>query len=192
MMMEIEDVQWPKTLFDNTEPRQPGIHLSDVTRDLINSSGLGYKGGGFTDMQLTAEIGLLWEDVLSLIMARKYATRPVQVREDGIWMSLDGICPDPKGEYPLVVEEYKAAWSSARKTPDQNLSYMMQVKSYCRAAGTPCAIMRIFHLMGDYRGSGPLYRVARFVFDDRELEANWQMIVAHKERMVTSGKIQSV
>ena len=181
MEIEFEDTQWPKTLFEDEEPRAEGLHLGTVIRSLQESSGLGYKGKGFSDMELTAEIGLLWERVLSKVMGEKYAMRPPQVQSDGIWMSLDGIGPDPKGEVPLVVEEYKATWQSTKRSPLENFYYMCQVKSYCRAMGTQVAVMHIFYIMGDYRGSGPIYRVARIRFTEHELEQNWNMIVRHKE-----------
>lgn len=186
MNIEIEDVKWPEVMWDDDEKREEGLHLGDVTRSLADRSGLGYKpgkGGGFTDMELTAEIGLLWERVLSLIMRDKYAVRPPQIESDGIWMSPDGIGPDPKGEVPLVVEEYKATWKSCRNPPTDNFNYMVQVKSYCRALDTAVAVMRIFHIMGDYKGSGPIYRVARLEFTKWELEQNWDMILREKERM---------
>lgn len=183
MEIEITDEKWPKTLFIDDEPRAEGLHLGEVIRSLMNSSGLGYKGKGFSDMQLTAEIGLLWEDVLSKVMRDKYAARPGQIRVDGIWVSPDGVGPDPDNEVPLVLEEYKATWQSTRRSPTDNFYYMAQVKSYCRAIETSIAIMRIFYIMGDYKGSGPIYRVARIKFTKRELDKNWEMILKHKEGM---------
>ena len=186
MIISTEDIKWPRVTFDDIEPRQPGLHLGDVIRSLSETLGTnpGRKGGGgFQDMKLTAEIGLLWEDMLSLIMGQRYAMRPSQMVRDGIWMSPDGIGYDPDGQYPMAVEEYKATWQSTRRCPSENWRYMTQVKSYCRAVGTPCAIMRIFYIMGDYKGSGPIYRVSRIVFDPRELEDNWRMIVRHAEGM---------
>lgn len=189
MEITIEDVKWPKTLFEDEAEREEGLHLGTVIKSLMESSGLGYKGKKFTDMELTAEIGLLWERVLSKVMGDKYAMRPPQVQVDGIWMSLDGIGPDPLGEVPLVVEEYKAAWKSTKQSPVDNFYYMCQVKSYCRAIGTNIAIMRIFHVVGDYRGSGPIYRVARIVFTDWELNQNWSMVLREKDRMIEKGII---
>jgi len=178
-----EDVKWPKTLFDDDEERQPGLHLGDVIRSIQESLGIGYKGDGFNDMQLTAEIGLLWEGVLSKIMRDKYAVRPGQIIEDGIWMSPDGLGEDPLGEVPIVLEEYKATWKSTKWPLTDNFPYMTQVKSYCRAVGTNVAVMRVFYLMGDYKGSGPIYRVVRITFTDLELEQNWDMIVTHAKKM---------
>lgn len=182
MEIQITDEKWPQTLFEDEEPRAEGLHLGDVTRSLMDRAGMGHKGG-FKDMELTAEIGLLWERALSKIMREKYAVRPPQICEDGIWLSPDGIGPDPEGEVPLVVEEYKATWQSTRRSPLDNMAYMVQVKSYCRALGTTVAIMRIFYLMGDYKGSGPIYRVARIKFTQWELDQNWQMVLKEKERM---------
>lgn len=184
MEIIIEDTKWPNTIWDDDgEDRKEGLHLGEVIKSLMEYSGLAYKGKGFTDMELTAEIGLLWERVLSKVMAEKYAMRPPQIQSDGIWMSLDGIGPDPLDEVPLVVEEYKAAWKSTKQSPVDNFYYMCQVKSYCRAIGTNVAIMRIFHIMGDYKGSGPIYRIARLVFTDWELDKNWEMILREKKRM---------
>ena len=129
MEIEISDVKWPRTLFEESEPRQPGTHLSDVIKSLEIKSGLRPNPkGGFNDMELTAEIGLLWERVLGKVMAEKYAVRPPQICEDGIWMSPDGIGEDPDGKVPMVLEEYKAAWKSTRSSPADNFKYMTQVK----------------------------------------------------------------
>jgi len=194
MEIIIKDEKWPKTLFEDADEREDGLHLGHVVKSLMDNSGLGYKGEGFSDMELTAEIGLLWERALSKIMREKYAPRPPQLLIDGIWMSPDGVSTndplgslsvglDPDGEVPLVVEEYKATWRSTNKSPVDNFYYMCQVKSYCRAVGTTVVVMHIFHLMGDYKGSGPVYRVARITFTEWELEQNWEMIIKHKEAM---------
>ena len=82
-----------------------------------------------------------------------------------------------------AVEEYKATWKSTRRCPTEDFYYMTQVKSYCRAVETNVAVMRIFYIVGDYKGSGPIYRVSRIVFTQQELEENWAMIVKHKDKM---------
>lgn len=188
MEIQITDTRWPKTLFDDEgDERRPGVHLGAVIQSLKNAAGLGYKGDGFNDMQLTAEIGLLWENVLGKVMREKYAVRPPQIECDGIWMSMDGVnsdlCPgsDPAGEVPLVLEEYKLTWKSNKHSLLDDFYYMCQVKSYCRAIGTNVAVMRVFYIMGNYRGSGPSYRIARIRFTDKELEDNWKMITRHRE-----------
>jgi len=201
MEVQIIDTKWPETLFDDEgDPRRDGLHLGTVIKSLQNASGLGYKGGGFEDMNVTAEIGLLWELILSRIMREKYAVRPPQIEVDGIWMSPDGVgfedplgaisvAPDPAGEEPVVVEEYKAAWASTKNNPTDNFYYMCQAKSYCHAIDTPVVVFRIFHVMGNYRGSGPIYRIARIRFTPKELTDNWAMILRHKATMIEKGEI---
>ena len=183
MKMTYVDEKWPGVMWDDEEPREGGLHLGTITKSLIQSSILARKGKGFTDMELTAEIGLLWERTLSKIMGDKYAQRPGQIQKDGIWMAPDGIGPDPEGEFPIAIEEYKCTWQSSNRSPTDNFKYMIQVKSYCRAIETPIAVMRIFYIMGDYKGSGPLYRVARIEFTQDELNRNWAMVLQHKEEM---------
>lgn len=194
MEHQILDTPWPKTLFDDEgDSRRDGLHLGEIIRSIEEKSGLGYKGAGFTDMQLTAEIGLLWELILSRVMREKYAVRPPQIQRDGIWMSPDGVGfrdpigsmsvgSDPTGEAPFVVEEYKATWKSTKNDPTSDFKYMMQVKAYCHALETQFAVMRLFYIMGDYRGSGPIYRICRIRFSQKELDNNWNMILRHKEK----------
>jgi hypothetical protein len=179
----IKDQKWDKVIFEESEPRQPGLHLGQVIKSLMDKSGLGYKGKGFADMELTAEIGTLWERVFSKAAAEKYIVRPPQMEMDGVWLSLDGVGPDPEGRVPLVVIEYKVSWSSTNKSPSDNFYYMAQVKSYCKAVDTKVVVFHNFHVMGDYKGSGPVYRVARIEFSKKEIEDNWRMIVQHKRGM---------
>ncbi len=177
MKYESADALFPSTQFRGHRTR--GLHLSDIISDLLEKSGLGYKGKGFVDMQLTAEIGLLWEDVLAYVMGEKYAESPGEIEKDGIIMTPDGVGPDPVGLVPIVVEEYKATWKSTRTHPNEVVRYMMQVKGYCQAVETNTAIMHVFYIVGDYKGSGPMYRRCRLTFTDKELWENWEMIRKH-------------
>lgn len=183
MEINVEDVKWPETLFDDDEPRQDGLHLGEVIRYITQLSSSNKKRASFLDMELTAEIGLLWERVLGKVMAEKYAIRPPQIQKDGVWMSPDGIGPDPDGILPMVVEEYKCTWQSMRRDLRDNFYYMTQAMSYCNAYDVNVAVFRVFYIMGDYRGSGPVYRQARIEYTRRELRDNWDMILRHKNEM---------
>lgn len=182
MEVETVDERWPGVIWPDDEPRQKGTHLSDLTRPLLKDMGYWKGKGGFTDMELTAEIGTLWEEIYSRCMADKYIFKPPQIQKDGIWLAPDGIGPDPAGIVPLVVEEVKFTWKSTKSCPTEQLHYMLQLKSYCYALDTTVGIMRIFHCMGDYKGSGPIYRVSRIVFTQRELERNWEMILRARDK----------
>ena len=181
MEYEFEDAPFPAIMWET--PRTPGLHLSDIIDDLLNKSGLGYKGKGFTDMELTAEMGLLWERVLSLVAAQKYANNPLgEIEKDGVLMTPDGIGPDPKGEVPMVLEEYKITWKSNKSHPNEIIRHMMQVKSYCWAIDTNVCVMKTMYIMGDYRGSGPTYRQSRITFTKRELVENWDILISHAKK----------
>ncbi len=84
----------------------------------------------------------------------------------------------------MVLEEYKLTWKSTKNSITDNFYYMTQAKSYCRALGVNVAVFRVFYVMGDYRGSGPIYQVSRIKFSQKELDMNWDMIVKHKEEMM--------
>ena len=186
MEYEFEDVLFPAVRFDS--PRTPGLHLTYVIRDLLDKAGLGYTGAGFTDMNLTAEVGLLWEIALSSAFASKYGQSPGELECDGILLTPDGIGPDPKGEHPVIVEEYKCTWKSLRTHPTDVPYYMHQVKGYCYVVDTPVVLFHMVYLMGDYRGSGPMYRKCRIVFTADELWNNWKLLRSHAEREGLYGK----
>ena len=73
------------------------------------------------------EIGVIWEDALSLAFAKRYneSTRIYEVRLDGLIGSPDGIREAP------VVDEFKATSKGMKKGPWENKVWMMQVMSYC-------------------------------------------------------------
>jgi len=183
MHIVAKDTKWPEVRFEESEPRKDGLHLGTIIKSLMDKTGLGYKGKGFDDMELTAEIGTLWERVFSMVMAAKYSVRPPQMELDGVWLSLDGMGPDPEGKVPLVVIEQKFTWKSTKSSPVDNFYYMAQLQSYCKAIGTKVAIMHIFYCNGDYKGSGPIYREARVEFTQHEIDKNWSMILKHKREM---------
>ena len=111
-----------------------------------------------------------------------------EVIKDGIIMSPDGLGVDPDGDVSGVnLEEYKLTWKSIKSHPKDNWNYMTQIQCYLNGVGLNCCIMRIIYIMGDYKGSGPVYKKFVFEFDDYELEENWQMILNHRDRMIKNG-----
>jgi hypothetical protein len=183
VIVQDEVVNWPETLFIDEYERPDGLHLGTIQRWLRQRMQPIKGGEGFKDMKLTAEIGLLWEDVLSLVMGNKYAVRPPPIEVDGIWLSPDGLNSDPEGKVPMVVEEYKATWKSVNRPIQDDYHYMMQLQSYCYGYETNVGLMRVFYLMGDYKGSGPLYRVSRIEFTRKELETNWNTVLRLRSQM---------
>ena len=74
------------------------------------------------------------------------------------------------------------SWKSYRTHPNELLNYMMQVKSYCHVVETNVCVMKMMYIMGDYKGSGPMYRESRITFTNRELKENWDMLIGHAKK----------
>lgn len=165
------------------------IHLSDIAKYIEFKMDFAKKNGAIDwNMAVAAEVGFLWEDLLSLVYADKYAARIGEVELDGIVGSPDGLsASDPFDVEPIVNEEYKATWRSVNKSPDKIWYWMTQFKSYCKMLGVTVTVARVLYLNGDYKGSGPLYRVFRIEFTDRELQENWDMILKHRDEMLSKG-----
>lgn len=174
--------------------RSEGLHLTDVIKYIEKKLDAQYKGTGFKNQALTMDIGFLWENVLSYVYGSLMALRPGEIICDGISCSPDGIgydediCNTDKelivsGTGQPCVEEYKATWKSTKTSPTDVWYYMTQVKSYAYVLGLNIVVMRIIYLMGDWKGSGPQYRVCRIVFEDDEIENNWKMITKYAEEM---------
>lgn len=175
---------------DRTSAHDTGkIHLSDIAKYIEYKMKFGPVGKATKwNLNVAAEVGFIWEEVLSMVLRDRYAARIGEVELDGIVGSPDGLSPyDPFGQVPIVNEEYKATWRSSNKTPDKVWYYMTQFKSYCKMLGVNVTVARILYIMGDYKGSGPQYHVYRIEFTDQELQENWDMILAHKEEMLEKG-----
>jgi len=173
------------------EPRSKGLHLTTVIRSIEKELGWDYKGKGFEDQDLTMEVGFWWEDMIAMVMAERLsAGRPGEVVKDGIIGSPDAVGPNPglitaegkvlvKPSSEVILEEYKFTWKSSRNKITDDWYYVTQGKSYCYMCGLTKCLWRVCYCMGDYRGSGPIYRQCFVEFTEEELYLNWQMILGH-------------
>lgn len=157
--------------------RSRGHHLSGIIRAIalqlkILAPG---SGDGFTKMAA----GLAWEEWVIPRLHQNILKHPGEFLKDGIYMSPDGLSIDDDGE--VRVHEFKFTWKSAAKQTDQEWMWMAQAKAYCLAAGTNRASMHVYYVNGDYRNSGPIYRIEDHIFSNRELEENWRTILRGRE-----------
>ena len=159
------------------------IHLTSIISAIEKEMGWEYKGTGFKDFELAGEMGFMWEDVLTLVMAERYVgARLGEVEKDGIVGSPDGIGIDPEtGE--VVLTEHKLTWRSINKPIEKNWKWMTQAKGYCHMLDLDTVIFRVFHIMGDYAGSGPLPQTVRIRYNWKELEDNWKMLTDYMEKL---------
>ena len=150
------------------------LHLSDIYTDLDKTLFPKNSTADLTN-KLWGEVGFLWEMVLSRALADHCSERPGEVELDGVIGSPDGFDPDTQ-----VLDEYKCTWRSIKNAKPENVwKWMVQVKGYCKMLGVATVRFHILYLMGDYKGSGPLYRSYLFSFTQREIDENWTMLLNH-------------
>lgn len=168
-------------------PRSKGIHLTQIIRYLERSMGLTYES--FQEPWLTMDCGFTWEECLEAALAHRLCnvTRPGEMFKDGIYFSPDGEGDDPYYVYPKAVHEYKFTWMSSNKPPSYKWNWMTQGKGYCYGCETPVIVFHVAHVMGNYRGTGPLYREYRIEYDEYELIMNWDMLIRGRDELIEQG-----
>lgn len=181
----------PALLMGNTgEDREPGLHLSDITRRMNYERDVRLNPDTAPDL-MTLERGHTWERLLELALHtrhRRPGHRPPQLQEDGIWMSPDWLSPDAD----IQVEEWKATKKSLnRGFEDISWSWMPNTMAYVRAlarrglARTLAVRFRIWWINGDYSFESKTsdlhllqdYWCVDVAFTKRELEENWRAIL---------------
>lgn len=208
--MRIHELQTPFTpmgsgVFRSHNPGE--VHLTDVMRFVAGTlkikNAYGKGGTGNWNLDLAAECGFIWEDTLSHAFAERMACRLPEQKLGVVVGSPDGFGEDPgvwdwmRDKYIVepspepVLEEYKCTWMSIRQHPLEIWRYKVQGQAYLWMTGLRVIVYRILHLMGDYAGSGPLYREVRIEYDTdedvAELESNWAMIEHHAHIMLDGG-----
>lgn len=196
MLIELLDIPFiPKhSGLDRSLASETGkLHLSDVIKFILQHMGKGYADNDKSwDLDLAAELGFIWEDVLGNTLADRALfqhIRPGEIECDGIVGSPDGIGEDPKREFAFADHEYKCTWRSTNKTPDVVDYWMMQFKGYCYMMTTPCCIVWALHINGDWKFNNkkPVMLPYRIVFTENELWENWQMVLNNSKYMKEKG-----
>lgn len=160
-------------------PKQPdidrskGLHLTDIIKDIMVTSGMMEDGGPFMP-NLRTEMGFIWEDLISAVLRERTPCRPGEISLDGIAMSPDGF--DWEG---WILWEYKATWKSSNRSPLDDWRWMAQVKSYCKGMGCTQCKMWVLYVNGDYKGQGPSSQLFTIDFTQQEIDENWEMIINH-------------
>jgi hypothetical protein len=162
---------------DDTErTRGEGVvHLTDIIKSLDQKD---YSGVSW-NMDLTADIGFIWERALERAYKEMLGIRPGEHVLDGVVCSPDGIGDDPWGELGHVDEEHKLTWKSSNSAIENNWYYMTQFKGYCKVLETTVTVARVLYVCGNYKGSGPIYRVYRIEYSEEEIDGNWKYLTTH-------------
>lgn len=160
-----------------TVPRSPGLHLTDIIDDVLQTLNMAVKYNEGTDPRLQYEKGYLWEVVLSQAFSENVAHRIGEIEMDGIICTPDSLSWDGKNP---IVEEYKCTAKSSVSSPGDNVRWMMQAKGYCKVLESNSCIFRILYLCGNYRDiRSPQYFPYLIDFSQTEIDENWLSIVNH-------------
>jgi hypothetical protein len=176
--MQVVDLNESYEKFEDMTNRSRGdgiVHLTRIIRALDSADYTGVKW----NMDTTGDCGFIWERALEMAYKDMLGVRPGEVELDGIIGSPDGIADDPLGKLDMVDEEYKLTWRSSRRPIEDNWYYMTQFMGYCKMLGTTVTVAKVLYIAGDYRGSGPQYKVYRIEYEQRELDRNWNYLLAH-------------
>lgn len=116
---------------------------------------------------------------------------------DGLEFRTIQMVQDSTGTYSIarrqeltygIIHEIKLTWKSSRshnEAPEVRIAkewaWISQCKSYCFMAHDPrwpvlTAILHVYWVNGNYRGSGPEILTYELTFTEQELIANWKLI----------------
>ena len=180
-------------------PRSPGMHVSEIIRDLS------VRGGVLDERYATEpmsperiELGIAWEERLAKHHGDTINFHPGEMVVDGVAMSMDGVSYNDEtsvftcdGEGAL--HEFKLTWKSSRREIDREFMWMTQIKSYLHGlrvtsgAEYTTAFLHAFFVNGGYGKSGykdgPDYQIWGLEFTPLEIHENWTMLISHLARM---------
>jgi len=166
----------------NPEARSPGLHLTDIIRDMATVAGIG-KDSGFDEESLDwfAAGGWLWERVWD--QAHAEAIDNGELVSPGEF-TLDGITGTPDRidwSRPAIVE-LKCRWKSSAKFDSLEKEFwaeLTQCKGYCWMTKIMEADLIPFFIAGNWRPPVPTVRAVNLKFTELELEETWDQILSH-------------
>lgn len=161
---------------EQLQPRSVGLHVSQIIRHILVTSGL-EEQSDFTedDLNQFAIIGRLWEQMLAdaVFKAPRYQ-RPGEIECDGIYGS-----PDAVDTEDCALVEYKVTWKSSNRAIESFFKYMLQVKAYCYMLGLTKCRLYVCFICGNYKPPLPQFKAWEIDFSPHELKDNWRTIVTN-------------
>ena len=158
--------------------RRAGIHVSAVIHRMATALGH-YKERPMN--RALVELGNCFEWAL---IQRIQADNPGRFIQPGEQV-LDDIAgtPDLLDVLSWEPTEIKCTFLSSNHEPESTKlwKWWVQLMAYAHMIGATAGVLRVLHIRGDYRDSGPQYREWRGQFSERDLLENWAMIVSNSE-----------
>ncbi len=178
--MRIQHVESEVEIIGATEGRSSGVHISDIYGSLFKrlDPKRYAKDGPINPIYLA--IGLAWERYLEerLIASGVNCERPAEQMTIGkIAFSPDLIIVNGEDR----IGEIKVTWmSDVGNLDDPKFNkYHAQAMAYCKQYGFRHARFYVLFVVGDYKGSGPTFRVYDIEYTVQEIEENWSALMNH-------------
>lgn len=196
---------FPADLFDfesaaggssSSSHRTKCVHLSGITYALAIQFGY-QKERVMSDVLRQAFMGLGtgMEWALAYAYSRRYPGRyihqPPEMILDDIAGHIDLV--DIQDSRGIVIDDVKCKWSATADDKDimagPYWEAWTRLKGYCKFMGSTIGRLHVFNVNGEGFGKradgtqksfGPTYRVWEWVWTEREIDQNWQMILNHK------------
>ena len=201
--MKAEEVPVNLVLPESKTPRSKGIHVSAIIRALATETGI-LKPEWAEDLSLTdvrtitdptailrIGLGLAWEEyyIPTHLGPLGVVDHPGEMHVDGVYLthdgeSLDVIITQRKKQSVVMIHEVKCTWKSLNTVGDMTdqVLYLMQIKAYCKAAGTRFAKIHIYFVCGDYSYPiKPLLKCWLLEFTQEEIDFNWQLLLDYRD-----------
>lgn len=188
-MSEIIEVPFDYSLIslsaESDRVRSPGLHLTDITKDMLFTSGINRAGGkpfNPEDQHLLFEQGFLWERMIER-MLESQMERDIG-RSDGILnrpgeFSMDGVfaTPDAINTEYYHLEEWKATAVRRAKfdVRTHRPEWIWQAGFYCKYFEMDTVYFRIWH----YCEMPPQVTQLKVIFGPNELNENRDRILNH-------------
>jgi hypothetical protein len=166
--------------------RSEGVHLSDILRYIaVKSHILEPKPESeslLTNYPWEMAAGLMWEWFAAALYP-SMCWQPGEIELDGVFMSPDGFSDDIGPQ----VDEFKCTWRKAMNG-DQLLEHslwMWQGQGYAKGLCARLVRWHVWYVNGDYnwhRGGKPRYIRYLIEFTQAEIDQNWKMVLASRDK----------
>lgn len=169
--------------------RSPGIHLTDIINDIAIRLGH-YRPSPPSSLNMARlQLGQAFEWAIIERLRRHDPHRYVRIPEremDGVYVTLDAF-----DRHLWAPTEVKTTWKSVLNTAaeiESSTAYWNRRTQLCAQAAvmrSETGILPVLSINGDNRSDrAPAYREWQEEWSRREVQSNWDKLMAHRDEMV--------
>lgn len=172
--------------------RKRGCHVSNVLRYIAVEAGNKAWAKDLEDdeLPLRMALGLMWEE-FAVTLYPEIRWQPDEMECEGLILNIDGLSTTPINGMDFDCdEEFKFTAKKAKSAEDfmrDEWAWLHTARAYCYGWDTNVTRFHVGHYMGNYRGSGPIYRRYAFQFTEAEIYLTWAMLQKNRQRAIEKG-----